>query len=332
MAGTGFLVHGGAGGLDRVRLAPARRKALTQGIARALEAGRSLLERGESALDAVTAAVATLEDDAAFNAGRGAVLRADGSVALDTSIMDGSTGRGAALANLRRAKNPVRAARRLLDLILAGHTGQAFLVGHDADCFCEEQELERVSPEYFLTDARIKELERVLHAGAPALDHDAEATLGDGGGTRGTVGAVALDVAGRLAAATSTGGMTGARPGRVGDSPVLGAGTFADEHAAVSTTGTGEIFICTAFAYRVVTRAAALRAPPGSPLDARCLEALCLEALAEVEKLGGQGGCIALKRSGERALCFGTSAMPRGWLDEAGKPHVAIFEAEEALD
>ncbi|HEY5019677.1 MAG TPA: isoaspartyl peptidase/L-asparaginase, partial [Steroidobacteraceae bacterium] len=212
-----LAIHGGAGALPRTQLSGGREQAYHQGLAQALSAGQAILESDGSALDAVEAAVTVLEDDALFNAGRGAVLTRDGTVELDAAIMDGEKLRAGAVAAVRCVRNPVQLARRVLE-----DSPHVFLVGSGAESFAQEAGLAPVANEYFITPYRQQQLAALRQQfKVTALD---ELPLG-------TVGAVARDRAGRLAAATSTGGMTGKHPGRVGDSPVIGAGTYADNHS-----------------------------------------------------------------------------------------------------
>ena len=263
-----IVVHGGAGGLP----APERATQRTAGIDAAVAAGLDVLERGGSALDAVCAAVVVLEDDPSFNAGRGAVANSDGKHELDAALMDG-TRRAGSVAAITRARNPILAARAVLD----GGV-HVMLAGPGADRFVEEQGV--------------------------ALAPDGWFDVTSDPGTSGTVGAVALDVDGHLAAATSTGGRSGQRPGRVGDTPIIGAGTFADDATcAVSGTGAGEAFVRAVFAHTVHAGVAA-----GQTLDDACAA-----ALADVERFGGTGGCVAVSRTGEVASPFTTEAMSRGW-------------------
>lgn len=260
-----------------------------EGLAASLRAGREILSGGGSALDAVVAAVCILEDHPEFNAGRGASLTADGTVEMDAAVADGAARRTGAVAAIRYVRHPVAAARAVLD-----DGRHVLLAGAAAGEFARRAGL-RLEPEvWFVTERRQREL-----AAAEASS--------DGGGT---VGAVARDHSGHLAAATSTGGRSGQAPGRVGDSPVIGAGTWADDATcAVSATGHGESFLRAAFAHEVD---ALVR------LTGCTLEAACQQALEVVAGLGGRGGCIALDRRGRLAMPFTTEAMDRGWTDASG--------------
>ncbi len=300
-----LAVHGGAGG--RGPAAPERDAAVRTALAQALRAGRRVLASGGPALDAVVEAVAVLEDCPALNAGRGAVLRSDGSVALDAAPMDGHQRRAGGVAAVRRLRNPVRAAQAVL-----ARSPHVLLTGETAEVFALAQGLEPAAEQWLVTPQRSAQLERALAAAQAPLDHDEDGA--------GTVGAVARDAAGHLAAATSTGGMTNSLPGRVGDSPVPGAGIWADDATcAVSGTGEGEIFLRCAFAHEVD----ALLRLGGLPLDQACEQ-----ALARVDALGGSGGCAAIDAAGRVALPCNTFAMPRGVLGEEREPRIALRRDE----
>jgi isoaspartyl peptidase/L-asparaginase-like protein (Ntn-hydrolase superfamily) len=305
-----LAVHGGAGGLTRARLDGDTEAALRAGLATALRAGHAVLAGGGGALEAVVRAVVALEADPRFNAGRGSVLTADGRVEMDAAVMDGRARAVGAVACVSCVAHPVALARRVLE-----RTDHVLLVGAGAEALADDgtPELTRVDPASLVTAERAAQLERLRAKDAGSgLDHDVD----------GTVGAVARDAAGHLAAATSTGGMVGQQPGRVGDSPIAGAGTWADDATcAVSATGQGETFVRCAFAHEVD---ASMR------LAERRLGEACRQALARVAALGGRGGCIALGRSGPPALPFDTPAMLRGSIGADGVPRVAIF-ADESL-
>jgi L-asparaginase / beta-aspartyl-peptidase len=292
-----IAIHGGAGALPRTQFSPSREEEYRQGLAQALSAGQRLLERGDCALDAVQAAVTVLEDDPLFNAGRGAVLCNDGSVELDAAIMSGSDLRAGAVAGLRHIQSPIALARRVLE-----HSPHVFLVGNGAEAFAQEQGIARVQNDYFITPYRLQQL---AQSATPAvLD---EPPLG-------TVGAVACDADGRLAAATSTGGVAGKHPGRVGDSPVIGAGTYADDRAcAVSTTGHGEWFLRTVQAYDI-----AARMLYGAQTLADAVEQAILKRLTH---LGATGGLIAVGRDGQIVMRYNTPAMFRASV-RSGEPAV----------
>jgi L-asparaginase/beta-aspartyl-peptidase (threonine type) len=276
-------------------------------LGRALDAGLDVLARGGGALDAVVVAVSVLEDSWVFNAGRGAVLRRDGSARLDASVMNGADRRAGAVCLLRRAKNPVRVARAVLE-----RGQEVLLAAEDADQLALASGLETCPPEYFITDHRREQLERL-----GALDHDLAPANGAPDPEGQTVGAVALDAGGHLAAATSTGGTTNALPGRVGDSPLVGAGTWAsDDTVAISATGSGEYFIRAAFAHEVHARMAWANAELGAATRG---------ALELVAALGGQGGCVAVDRMGRVVAPFTTSAMPRAHGNARGDRQVIVL-------
>ena len=283
----------------------------------ALEQGVRVLARGGSALDAVVATVGVLEDSRVFNAGRGAVLRRDGSVCMDASVMFGKARQAGAVTLVRTPRNPVQLARAVLD-----RGREVLLAGADADRLATELGLATELPEYFVTDYRVRQLARLADRTRMELDHDvAEGRSGmpqEGTEEGQTVGAVALDARGHLAAATSTGGMTNAEVGRVGDSPILGAGTWAsDETCAVSATGAGEFFVRSAFAHDVHARLA------WAGVD---LDTATRQALDEVVRLGGHGGCVAIDHEGNVATPFTTLAMPRAYQLRSGERHVFVLE------
>ncbi|HEX5617711.1 MAG TPA: isoaspartyl peptidase/L-asparaginase [Solirubrobacteraceae bacterium] len=277
-----IVVHGGAGGWISD---PERAERMRAGAAAAVEAGHAVLASGGVALDAVEAAVVVLEDDPEFNAGRGAALTEYGRVELDASIMDGATRAAGAVAAVRGVRNPVRAARAVL-----ADGRHVLLVGGPATEFAATAGLSFENETWFVTDRERDALARLSE--------------NDAAGARGTVGAVARDSEGRLAAATSTGGVSGQRLGRVGDSPLIGAGTWADETVAVSCTGHGESIIRTALAHEVH---ALLRHRELGLQDA------CVEAIRSLEGLGGDGGLIAVTARGDVAATFNSDAMTRGW-------------------
>jgi len=309
-----LAIHGGAGALPADRVPVERIDEMRRDLGRALDEGTAVLARGGAALDAVVAAVRVLEDSRVFNAARGAVLRQDGSARLDASVMSGRERRAGAVCLVRAAKNPVQLARAVLE-----RGREVLLAGDDADRFALEQGLETCPPEYFVTDYRREQLERANARDEVALDHDLAGAVRAHERDEGqTVGAVALDSDGHLAAATSTGGMTNAAPGRVGDSPIIGAGTWAcDDTCAVSATGSGEYFIRAAFAHEVHARLA---------WGAAELEQAARDTLDLVVSLGGRGGCVCIDRAGRVATPFTTSAMPRAYHTLAGERHVYVLE------
>jgi beta-aspartyl-peptidase (threonine type) len=310
---TAIAVHGGAGVIRRSELSADRKAECHEALSAALTAGHSILEAGGSALDAAAAAVVVLEEAPLFNAGRGAVFTRDGQHELDASVMDGATLSAGAVAAVRRIRNPVLAARAVME-----HTPYVMLAGDGAEAFAREQGLETVDPSWFDTDVRRREWRLARAAAAEGDARPEEFSLG-------TVGAVALDAAGNLAAATSTGGLTNKRAGRVGDTPIIGAGTYAENGVcAVSTTGDGEYFMRTVAAYRV----AALVHEAGLDL-ASAARRVVHETLTS---LGGSGGLIALDGRGIPALEHNSPGMYRGAVDHRGRLHTAIFGGDAAAD
>jgi len=303
-----IAIHGGAGVIDRAQMAPEREASYLMGLSAALDAGYAILERGGSSLDAVTEAVRLLEDDPQFNAGRGAVLTHDGKAELDASIMDGAGPRAGAVAGIRHVKNPIGLARLVMD-----KSPHVMLIGEGAEEFAREQGLEFVPNTYFITPYREQELQRALRRELHAEKAPAPGTI------TGTVGAVALDGSGNLAAATSTGGTTNKRYGRVGDSPIIGAGTYANnESCAVSATGSGEFFIRSVVAHDIH---ALVQYKQLSIADA------AKEVVqVKLKRAGGDGGIIAIDHSGHIVLEFNCEGMFRGARDSRGRREVAIYQ------
>lgn len=303
-----LVVHGGAGTPRPDEMTEPQIAGFHAGLAAALEAGRAVLRGGGAALDAVTAAVIALEEDPLFNAGRGATLTAAGRVELDAAIMDGRGRRAGAVAGVTRVRNPVLAARAVMET-----TPHLLLIGPAADALAASRGLAIVEPTHFVTQARAAQLEEARAQATIALDHDLPAHR-----KFGTVGAVALDAAGHLAAATSTGGMTNKWEGRVGDCPVIGAGTWADDATvAVSCTGKGEAFLRCAAAHQV---AVLCRYEGMTPQQAA--EEI---ALREVPRMEGSGGLIVLDAQGRVGMAFGTGGMFRGVVRGEGAVETAIF-------
>ena len=303
-----LAIHGGAGRIVRERVGSSRDRALRDVVAEILREGLARLEAGGSALDAAQLAVARLEDDPQFNAGRGSALTSAGDVEMDAALMDGRTRAAGAVACVRGVRNPIALARALLD-----DGRHVLLAGEGAERFARERGIALAPRAWLVTSERERELASARAGGRVSLDRDEPGALG-------TVGAVARDRRGHLAAATSTGGMTNQLPGRIGDSPILGAGTWADDAScAVSATGHGESFLRAAFAHEVD---AAMR------LAALPLRAACEAALARVAALGGSGGCIALAATGDPVAVFATPGMVRGWSSEGAQPFVALYADE----
>jgi beta-aspartyl-peptidase (threonine type) len=302
--GWRLVIHGGAGAMRPEHGDPDHEDRARAGLNAALDAGAAILETGRAALDAVEASVRVLEDDSCFNAGRGSVLTSEGVIELDAAIMDGRNRRAGAVAGLRTTRAPVSLARRLME-----QGPHVFLSGRGADAFARESGLEQVDNAWFVTEERRRQLNELLAKGG----FDAEVKYG-------TVGAVALDERGHVAAATSTGGLTAKRWGRIGDSPLIGAGTYADDRsAAVSATGSGEYFIRAVAAHQLAERRRLADESLQSALDG---------VLADIEQLGGTGGLIAVAPTGEAAWGFTTRAMYRG-IAEAGSRKVAIYADED---
>ena len=302
-----LAIHGGAGVERRDMTADDERDARAA-LELALRRGHAALKAGKPALDAVTAAIAVLEDDPHFNAGRGAVFTHDGRNELDASLMDGLTRKAGAVAGVHRVKNPILLARAILE-----RSEHVMMVGDGAEAFAREQGVELVDPAWFRTEKRWQQLQRRLREKEQgAVDRGRP-----GRHFTGTVGAVALDTRGGLAGGTSTGGMTDKRYGRVGDAPIIGAGTWADDACAFSGTGWGEFYIRAAAAHSVCAR---MRYLNESPADAG-------QAVinAEIPALGGDGGAIVLGADGRIGLPFNTEGMFRGWIGADGVPHVAIY-------
>ena len=310
-----LVIHGGAG-VERAGLSAAEEADARRALEAALRAGHAQLEAGKPALDAVAAAIRVLEDAPQFNAARGAVFTHDGRNELDAAIMDGASGRAGAIAGVHRVRNPIVLARAVME-----HSKHVMMVGDGAEAFAAEQGVELVDPSYFRTDKRWQQLQHALAAEAKAQASNTPLEL-PGKAYFGTVGALALDAQGKLAAGTSTGGMTNKRYGRVGDAPIIGAGTWADARCAVSGTGWGEFYIRAAAAHEICARVRLA----GQPL-ARAADGVINR---DVPAAGGDGGAIALGADGSVALPFNTEGMYRGWIGADGVPHVAVFR-DEAL-
>lgn len=309
--GTVLVIHGGAGTILRTEMTPEREREYREALTEALRAGHTVLARGGNSLDAVEAACTMLEDSPLFNAGKGAVFTSEGKNEMDASIMDGATLAAGAVASVTTIKNPVKAARA----VMTG-TKHVMLAGRGAEIFAAEQGLEMVEPGYFFTQRRWEALLRAKEKARPAEpDSDQEKMQ------FGTAAAVALDRQGNLAAATSTGGLTNKMHGRVGDSPIIGAGTYANNATcAVSGTGQGEFFMRGLIAYDI----SALMHYAGMTLvDAS--KKVIAEKLTERD---GLGGVIAVDKNGNIAMEFNTPGMYRGYVKEDGQFHVYIYGDE----
>ena len=319
-------IHGGAGAMSRAAMSAEQETKYLQALEEILQAAQSILASGGSALDAVTEAVRRLEDCPLFNAGHGAVFTSAGTHELDASIMDGATLRSGAIANVDCIRNPVLAARKVMEA-----SKHVFFVGQGAVAFAREQGVEMVDPAYFSTPARHEQLLRVHREqpDAAVLDHDGQAMVAraqpapaeplDADRKMGTVGAVAVDAHGNLAAATSTGGITNKQVGRVGDAPLIGAGCYASNATcAVSTTGTGEMFIRMVAAYDVAAR---------MEYTGATLEAAAARVVHEkLPRIQGKGGLIAVDAQGNVTLPFNTEGMYRGYARVGEAPVAAIYQ------
>ena len=299
-----LVIHGGAGSERIAHDDPAHEAHARAGLEEALAAGSAILDRGESAVDAVEAAARALEENPCFNAGRGSVLTEHGEVELDAAIMDGRTRAAGAVSGLKTTRAPINLARRLME-----QGPHVFLAGTAADRFAASLGIEQVANDFFVLAERRRQLDEALAAGASADPIK-----------YGTIGAVAVDRDGNVAAATSTGGITAKRWGRVGDSPLIGAGTYADNRsAAVSATGSGEYFIRAVAAHELAARMRLGCEPLPQALDS---------VLADIASLGGKGGLIAVAPSGDAAWGFTTPAMYRGMADASGRT-VKIYAEED---
>ncbi|MET3448358.1 isoaspartyl peptidase/L-asparaginase [Ralstonia sp. 1138] len=314
-----LAIHGGAGTITRTAMSADKEAAYQQALHDILAAGQRILMDGGSALDAVTEAVRLLEECPLFNAGKGAVLTSAGTYELDASIMDGATLAAGAVTCVKRLRNPILAARAVME-----RSEHVLFTSEGAEAFAQAQGLEFVEPDYYYTEARYAQWQRARQQdGMALLDHDAaslmakEAAPIDPDNKFGTVGAVACDAQGRLAAATSTGGVTNKKVGRVGDTPIVGAGCFANNVAAVSCTGTGEMFIRVVAAYDV----AAQMEYAGKSLADATDDVVMRKLMA----INGRGGLIAVDAQGNVALPFNTEGMYRGFARGAQAPVVSIY-------
>lgn len=302
-----LAIHGGAGTIRKSTMTPDREAAYRAGLARALETGEAVLRDGGAALDAVVEAVAALEDEPLFNAGRGAVFTSEGKQEMDAAVMDGRDRRAGAVAGIFGPRNPIRAARAVME-----HTDHVCLIGPNALEIARAAGLPFEEAPYFFTQARWDALQETLDLRARGEKND------DPARRHGTVGAVARDMSGHLAAATSTGGMTAKAPGRVGDTPVIGAGTFADDATcAVSGTGHGEIFI----RWTAGAEIAARMRHGGQSLD----DAARHVVMEDLGRNDGSGGVIAVDRDGNLSLPFNCEGMYRASVTSGEEPQIAIY-------
>jgi beta-aspartyl-peptidase (threonine type) len=307
-ARVAIAIHGGAGTITRQSMTPEKERAYREALEQALRAGYAILESGGTSIDACIAAVRVMEDSPLFNAGKGAVYTADERHELDACVMDGATRKAGAVAAISRVKNPVELARLVMD-----RSKHVLLIGAGAERFAVEQGVGLVDPKYFDTPQRLEQLhkEKRREATQPTSVPSEQ-------DKHGTVGAVALDRHGNLAAATSTGGMTNKRPGRVGDSPIVGAGTYADnETCALSATGHGEYLMRLVIGHEIASIMRYQRKP---------LSAASNDAIEQLTKLGGTGGLVAIDRAGNIAMPFNTEGMYRGSINADGKITVEIYK------
>ena len=305
-----IAIHGGAGAISRQQMSAEKEREYVTALSGIVEHTQGMLESGASALDTVTEAVRQLEECPLFNAGIGSVFTADETHELDACVMDGNSLQAGAVAGVKRLRSPVLAARLVLE-----NSPHVMLIGEGAEAFAQAQGVELVENSLFSTDARFQQLIEARSNGEFILDHDAPL---DERQKMGTVGAVALDLNGNLAAATSTGGMTNKLPGRVGDSPLVGAGCYANNASvAVSCTGTGEVFIRTLAAYDI----AALMEYGNLSL----LEACERVVMEKLPALGGSGGLIAIDREGNVVLPFNSEGMYRAWAYAGDTPTIGIY-------
>lgn len=314
-----LVVHGGAGTILKSNMTPELEKQYRDKLAEALMAGHKILKDGGSSLDAIEATIRILEDSPLFNAGKGAVFTNEGVNELDASIMDGATLKAGAVAGLKRIKNPISLARLVME-----KSPHVMMAREGAEAFAKQNGVEMVDPKYFFTEKRWKELQEAKkeeeQKSNPNKNTDHKTNPSKSGEKKfGTVGAVALDKAGNLGAGTSTGGMTNKRFGRIGDSPIIGAGTYANNRTcAVSSTGHGEYFIRSVVAYDI----SALMEYAGLSLK----EAADKVVMDKLVKLGGEGGVIAIDKDGNIAMPFNSAGMYRGYVDSSGKVVVEIYK------
>jgi beta-aspartyl-peptidase (threonine type) len=316
-----LVIHGGAGTITRKNMTPEKEKAYREVLNQALQTGYAILKKGGTSMDAVEATIRVMEDSPLFNAGKGAVFTHDGKNEMDAAVMDGKTLKAGSIAGVTTIKNPVSTARKVMD-----KSEHVMMIGSGAEAFAKKQGMEIVDPSYFYTEARWKALQNAIKEEKPSLDHTGDTTgslIDDKifieGKKYGTVGCVALDKFGNLAAGTSTGGMTNKRYGRVGDAPIIGAGTYANNTTcAVSATGHGEFFIRSVVGYDI----SALMEYKGYSVK-KAADEVVMKKLVE---RGGEGGVIALDRKGNFAMPFNSEGMYRGYIKADGSSEVLIYK------
>lgn len=317
----GFIIHGGAGVIKKGSLSPEKEKEYKDKLEEAVLAGYKALQTGKSSLDAVVIAIQILEDSPLFNAGKGAVFTNDGRNELDASIMNGKTMAAGSVAGLRHVKNPITLARSVME-----KSPHVMMIGEGAEKFAREQKLEIVDEKYFWTQERWDALQKVLKEEKDKEQRPEPKKVGEltdeardlPANRFGTVGAVALDKDGNIAAGTSTGGMTNKKYGRVGDAPIIGAGTYANnDTCGVSATGWGEYFIRVGVARDIAALMEYQALPVQTAAD---------RVMQKVQKLGGDGGVIAMDRYGNMAISFNSEGMYRAYIDSNGKPVTEIYK------
>ena len=313
----GIVIHGGAGTILKENMTPEQEAAYKQKLEEAVTAGYKVLESGGESLDAVIAAIQIMEESPLFNAGVGAVFNHEGKNELDASIMNGKDLNAGAVSGISRVKSPIQLARTVME-----RSEHVMLSGAGAEEFAREQGLEMVDPEYFYTEQRMESLKRAIEREKTELDHDGQANLYDPfikNSKYGTVGCVALDKNGNLAAGTSTGGMTNKRYNRIGDAPIIGAGTYANNTScAVSSTGWGEYFIRGVVAYDIAAK---------MEYQQISLAQASKEVIQDkLTAMGGTGGIIAIDRDGEISMEFNTPGMYRASIDKEGNLSIGIYE------
>ncbi|MCW5915552.1 MAG: isoaspartyl peptidase/L-asparaginase [Chitinophagaceae bacterium] len=316
-----MVIHGGAGTINKESMTPEKEQAYKEALTEALQAGYNQIKEGHASLDAVQAAINVMENSPLFNAGKGAVFTHDGRNELDASIMDGATLKAGAVAGVTNLKNPINAARAVMD-----KSEHVMMVGRGAEIFAAANGCDTVPPSYFFTQERWDQLQRMIsqeetgHAAYNYFGPKSSSISGvsDKDKKFGTVGAVALDKSGNLAAGTSTGGMTNKKYGRVGDAPIIGAGTYCNNATAgISSTGWGEFYI---------REVAANRLSSLMELKGLSVADAAKQVIDEIGKMGGNGGIIALDKAGNVAMEFNTPGMYRGMIDENGKVSISIYK------
>lgn len=304
-----MVIHGGAGTIVKENMSAQSEKEYKSKLEEALQKGYSALQKGQSSVDAVAAAITVLEDSPLFNAGKGAVFTHDGKNELDASIMNGSNRKAGAVAGVHTIKNPILAA-----IAVMNNSEHVMMTGEGAEKFAKENGLQIVNPSYFKTEKSWNALQKILES---EKKKKTSLSVMPADAKFGTVGAVAIDIKGNIAAGTSTGGMTNKKFGRVGDSPIIGAGTYANNQVGISCTGWGEYYIRSVAAFNV---AAKMQYQQKNIIDA------AKEVIKEIEEMGGDGGMIALDKNGNISMPFNTSGMYRGAITDKGEIEVYIFK------